>query len=94
MLESAAQRFPDDVWINYNLAEDLAGYPERREEAVRYYTGAVLRPESAHNLGHLLDRDGTRRGRDRHLLALVKVRPEEGRGTSGAWARSCWSTAA
>ena len=40
LLESAAQRYPDDVWINYNLAENLAGIPTRREESVRYYTAA------------------------------------------------------
>jgi tetratricopeptide (TPR) repeat protein len=80
LLESAAQRFPDDVWINYNLAEVLAEYPDRREEAVRYYTAArALRPESAHNLGHLLDRMG--RGEDAiaTFRALVKVRPGEAR---------------
>ena len=27
LLESAAQRLPDDVWINYDLAEVLAGIP-------------------------------------------------------------------
>src|SRR5262245_50025641 len=46
LLESAAQRYPDDVWINYNLAEFLEGVPTRREDAVRYYTAArALRPE-------------------------------------------------
>jgi tetratricopeptide (TPR) repeat protein len=80
LLESAAQRFPDDVWINYSLAEALAGVPARREEAVRYYTAArALRPESAHNLGHLLDQMG--RGEDAiaTFRALVKVRPGESR---------------
>jgi serine/threonine-protein kinase len=80
LLESAAQRYPDDVWINYNLAEVLAGFPTRREEAVRYYTAArALRPETAHNLGHLLDQMG--RGDDAiaTFRALVKVRPAEPR---------------
>jgi tetratricopeptide (TPR) repeat protein len=80
LLESAAQRYPDDVWINYNLAEVLAGLPARREEAVRYYTAArALRPETAHNLGHLLDQMG--RGEDAiaTFRALVKVRPGEAR---------------
>jgi serine/threonine-protein kinase len=77
LLESAAQRYPDDVWINYHLAEVLAGFPARREEAVRYYTAArALRPESAHNLGHLLEQMG--RGDDAiaTFRALIKVRPE------------------
>ena len=80
LLESAAQRYPDDVWINYNLAEVLAGFPTRREEAVRYYTAArALRPETAHNLGHLLDEIG--RGGDAiaTFRALIKVRPAEAR---------------
>ena len=80
LLESAAQRHPDDVWINYNLAEVLAGLPARREEAVRYYTAArALRPETAHNLGHLLDEMG--RGEDAiaTFRALVEVRPTEAR---------------
>jgi serine/threonine-protein kinase len=80
LLESAAQRYPGDVWINYQLAEVLAGFPARREEAVRYYTAArALRPESAHNLGHLLDRMG--RGEDAiaTFRALIKVRPGEAR---------------
>jgi serine/threonine-protein kinase len=80
LLEWAAQRHPDDVWINYNLAEVLAGFPARREEAVRYYTAArALRPETAHNLGHLLDQMG--RGEDAiaTFRALVEVRPGEAR---------------
>ena len=40
VLESAAQLYPDDVLINYSLAEALAGLPARREDAVRYYTAA------------------------------------------------------
>jgi serine/threonine-protein kinase len=80
LLESSAQRYPDDVWINYHLAQILAGLPPRREDAVRYYTAArALRPESAHNLGHLLDQMG--RGEDAiaTFRALVKLRPAEAR---------------
>jgi serine/threonine-protein kinase len=80
LLESAAQRYPDDVWINYHLAEVLAELPKRSEEAVRYYTAArALRPETAHNLGHLLDHMG--RGEDAiaTFRALVKLRPGESR---------------
>ncbi|MBI3863029.1 MAG: protein kinase [Planctomycetia bacterium] len=80
LLESSAQRYPGDVWINYHLGEVLAEIPARREDAVRYYTAArALRPESAHNLGHLLDRMG--RGEDAiaTFRALVEVRPGEAR---------------
>jgi tetratricopeptide (TPR) repeat protein len=80
VLESEAQRHPDDVWINYNLAEVLAEDPKRREDAVRYYTAArALRPESAHNLGHLLDRMGRSEDAIVTFRALVKVRPGEAR---------------
>jgi eukaryotic-like serine/threonine-protein kinase len=79
-LESAAQLHPDDVWINYSLAEALAESPTRREDAVRYYTAArALRPESAHNLGHLLDRMGRGSEAVATFRALVKVRPSEAR---------------
>jgi tetratricopeptide (TPR) repeat protein len=80
VLESAAQLHPDDVWINYHLAELLAESPSRREEAVRYYTAArALRPESAHNLGHLLDELGRGNEAVATFRALVKVRPGEAR---------------
>src|SRR5262249_53048716 len=56
----AAGRPPDDVWVNFVLAEALDGLrPSAREEAVRYYTAArALRPETAHELAHLLERMG------------------------------------
>ena len=80
LLVSAAQHYPDDVWINYSLAETLAELPDRREEAVRYYTAArALRPESAHNLAHLLERMGRVDEALATFRALVKVRPTEAR---------------
>jgi serine/threonine-protein kinase len=80
LLEAAAQRYPDDVWINYHLGEVLAGFPARREDAVRYYTAArALRPESAHNLGHLLDEMGRPDDAIATFRALVKLRPSEAR---------------
>ncbi len=58
VLRRAQQRYPGDVWINYDLAialEKLA----RREEAIRYYTAArSLRPETAHELAHALENEG------------------------------------
>ena len=80
VLESAAQLYPDDVWINYTLAEVLADIPARRDEALRYYTAArALRPESAHNLGHLLDRMGRTSDAIATFRALIKLRPTEAR---------------
>src|SRR5262249_6346826 len=80
LLESAGERYPAGVWIHYHLAELLAEFPHRREVAVRYYPAArALRPESAHNLGHLLEQ--MRRGEEAiaTFRALVKVRPGEAR---------------
>ena len=60
LLRRAVARHPDDVWVNYGLAQALARLrPALREEAVRYYTAArALRPETAHDLAHLLDAMG------------------------------------
>jgi eukaryotic-like serine/threonine-protein kinase len=80
LLESAAQLYPHDVLINYSLAEVLAELPSGREDAVRYYTAArALRPESAHNLGHLLDEMGRPNEAIATFRALIKVRPGEAR---------------
>ena len=79
VLESAAQRYPDDVWINYNLAEVLAELPTRREEAVRYYTAARAcdrsRPITWATCSIGWDEARTRSP----PFALVKVRPTEAR---------------
>jgi tetratricopeptide (TPR) repeat protein len=46
------------VWVNYEMADTLIDlHPSAREEAVRYYSIArALRPETAHQLAHLLER--------------------------------------
>ena len=63
LLRAAAGRHPGDVWVNHALAGALDRLrPSAREEAVRYYTAArALRPETAHELAHLLERHGPRR---------------------------------
>ena len=54
VLRQAQQRHPGDVWINYDLARALEKLA-RRDEAIRYYTAArSLRPETAHELAHML----------------------------------------
>jgi tetratricopeptide (TPR) repeat protein len=81
VLRAAAARDPGDVWANYNLAEALASTPPfRNDEAIRFYSVArALRPETAHNLAHLLDR----RGRDPEAEAvfrdLIGLRPDDPR---------------
>jgi tetratricopeptide (TPR) repeat protein len=58
VLRAAQRRHPDDVWINYDLA-DLCEKRNRREDAVRFYTAArSIRPETAHQLAHLLEDEG------------------------------------
>jgi tetratricopeptide (TPR) repeat protein len=56
LLRAIVGRHPDDVSVNYELAAALTELrPPALEEAVRYYTVArSLRPEAAHQLGHLL----------------------------------------
>jgi serine/threonine-protein kinase len=60
LLRAASGRHPDDVWVNHTLAKRLGELrPAPREEQVRYYAMArAVRPESAHELAHLLDEMG------------------------------------
>ncbi|MFO0953193.1 MAG: protein kinase, partial [Isosphaeraceae bacterium] len=60
VLRLAVAAHPDDVWVNYVLASTLMDVrPARREEAVQYYTAArAVRPETAHELAHLLQAMG------------------------------------
>jgi serine/threonine-protein kinase len=60
MLRGAASRHPDDVWVNYALAYRLGWLrPAPREEQVRYYSAArAVRPDTAHELAHLLETMG------------------------------------
>jgi tetratricopeptide (TPR) repeat protein len=56
LLEGAQRRFPDDFWINVELAHTYEFLdPPRRDEAIRYYTAArALRPETGALLGFAL----------------------------------------
>jgi serine/threonine-protein kinase len=74
VLERAVQQHPDDVWVNYSLASSLGA--TRREEALRYYTAArALRPETAHDMAHLLDRMNRSDEAIAVFRALIKLRP-------------------
>ncbi len=100
LLRPAAFRHPGDVWVNHALAGalDKLGLPNR-EEAVRYYTAArALRPETAHDLAHLLERMGrgteaeavfrdlaNRRPKNAHHLMCLSVHAkQDGRATEAA----------
>jgi serine/threonine-protein kinase len=81
LLRPAAVRHPGDVWVNHTLAGALAKLrPPAREEAVRYYTAArVLRPETAHELAHLLERMGRGGEAEAVFRDLAERRPENPR---------------
>jgi tetratricopeptide (TPR) repeat protein len=81
LLRQAAVQYPDDVWVNYILAEVLNGRgPSARAEAVRYYTAArVLRPATAHALAHLLARMGRGAEAEAVFRDLAGRRPEDPR---------------
>jgi serine/threonine-protein kinase len=58
VLRQAQHRYQGDVGLNYNLAQSLEKLG-RREEAIRFYTAAgSIRPETAHELAHALQKKG------------------------------------
>jgi serine/threonine-protein kinase len=81
LLRRALAHHPGDVWLNYNLGRELeAAHPPRTDAAIGYYTAArALRPETAHELAHALER----RGRGEEAIGvfedLVRLRSENGR---------------
>jgi eukaryotic-like serine/threonine-protein kinase len=77
VLRQAANRYPRDPWVNYDLASYLVECtPPRREEAVRYYTAArSIRPETAHQLAHLLDQMGRAEEAEAILQDLSERQP-------------------
>jgi serine/threonine-protein kinase len=79
VLRRAQERYPTDLWINYDLASALEKLA-RREEAIRFYTAArSIRPDSAHELAHALDDNGES---DKAIVVfrdLVRLRPTNGR---------------
>jgi tetratricopeptide (TPR) repeat protein/tRNA A-37 threonylcarbamoyl transferase component Bud32 len=81
LLRLAAGRLPDDLWINYTLAGALVVPPRSaREEAVRYYTAArALRPETAHDLAHLLADIGRGAEAEAVFRDLTDRRPSDSR---------------
>jgi tetratricopeptide (TPR) repeat protein len=57
VLRRAQQLYPRDVWVNHELGKLLEH--SRLDEAIRFYTAArALRPETAHELAHALERRG------------------------------------
>jgi eukaryotic-like serine/threonine-protein kinase len=92
VLRSAQQWYPRDVWVNYALGRVLETL-SRRDEAIRFYTAArSIRPETAHELAHALEKRGEsdeaiavfrdlkrlRPGNARHLGCLGKALKTKG----------------
>ncbi len=79
VLHRAELRHPGDVWINYDLARALEKLA-RRDEAITYYTAArAIRPETAHELAHLLEAKGEWDQGIAILEDLRRLRPGNGR---------------
>jgi serine/threonine-protein kinase len=79
LLRAGRRRFPGDVWLNYDLARLLEA-SSRSEEAIRYYSVArAVRPETAHELAHALERKGESDEARAIFSDLVRLRPVDGR---------------
>jgi tetratricopeptide (TPR) repeat protein len=69
------RRFPNDLWLNFELAR-LLEQQSRADEAARYYSIArALRPETAHSLAHLLSFKGESVEAVAVFRDLVRLRP-------------------
>jgi serine/threonine protein kinase/Flp pilus assembly protein TadD len=81
LLQRAQAYHPSDVRITYALARYLdEERPPRIEEATRYYTAArALRPQTAHELAHALERKGQSAEALVILKDLTTLRPQNGR---------------
>jgi tetratricopeptide (TPR) repeat protein len=79
LLRTTVARHPDDVWANYDLGRALDRMrPSSPEEAAQYYTAArALRPETAHELAHLLERMGRSAEAADVYRDLARRRPDD-----------------
>ena len=78
VLRAAQRRHPGDVWINYDLAR-VCEKRNRRDDALRFYTAArSIRPETAHELAHLLEQKGESDEAIAVFQDLVRLRPRNG----------------
>jgi serine/threonine-protein kinase len=77
VLRAAQQRWPGDLWVNYELARVLEQL-SRTPEAIRYYLAArALHPETAHQLGHALEAVGEKDEGIVVFQELVRIRPDD-----------------
>ena len=78
VMRAAASKHPGDVWVNYGLAGLLAkADPPQPDDAIRFYSIArSLRPETAHELGHMLSQHGRREEAEAVFRDLTMRRPD------------------
>src|SRR5262249_17284494 len=78
LLRSAQQRYPNDFWLNFDLAHALL--PARPEEAIGYYRAALaLRPDTpaVHvSLGLALYRQGQLDEAIQHYTQAIALDPQ------------------
>ena len=84
LLVQAQVRFPDDLWINHELAYNLVKFkPPRFQEAIGYYRAALaIRPGSLAiqcNLGIALDSAGQHDAALALFREAIRVAPDHGR---------------
>jgi eukaryotic-like serine/threonine-protein kinase len=76
VLRRAQQRHPRDVWVNYELGKVLDKL-KRPDEAIRFYTAArSVRPETAHELAHALEKRGDSDEAIAVFRDLIELRPD------------------
>jgi serine/threonine-protein kinase len=81
VLREGQRRHPQDVWLNYELAQLLATLPAPgRDEAIGYFLAArALRPEIGHALAHVLAQRGQLDEARALFEELVRLRPNNPR---------------
>jgi cytochrome c-type biogenesis protein CcmH/NrfG len=80
-LRIAAQRFPNDLWINFELADALRiNDPPDLQGAIRYFTAArAIRAGTAHVLAHVLEAGSRRDEAIAIFRDLAHRKPDVGR---------------
>jgi eukaryotic-like serine/threonine-protein kinase len=77
VLREGQRLHPNDVWLNFTLAQCLERLG-RGEEAIRYYVAArSLRPETGHDLAHALEAKGEIDEAIRVFKDQASLRPTE-----------------
>lgn len=79
VLRAGVRRQPDDVWLNYDLADALHRQG-RIDESIRFYSVArALRPDTSHQLGHVLEEADALADAIDVFEELSRIHPENGR---------------